>query len=138
MTERKPETQKTLYVEFDATEKSAKWCRNETEERLIVFRKGAAEHAKCLLMKHGYFNGNIECTVTHEEGVIGVKAVLTCYGLPYSSDDADEAISLMGKESERLANRIHELEQRVEELEAENECECGFTGVVCAECGEPR
>ena len=41
---------------------------------------------------------------------------------------------------QQAANRIHELEQRVEELEAENECECefGFTGVVCAECGEPR
>ena len=54
----------------------------------------------------------------------------------------DVAVNFTDEEYARqqAANRIHELEQRVEELEAENECECefGFTGVVCAECGEPR
>ena len=93
MTKRKPETQKTWDDEFDATEKSAKWCRDETEKRLIIFRQGAVEYAKCLLIKHGYFNGDIECTVTHKENVIGVKVVLSCYGLPSTLADAEDEIS---------------------------------------------
>ena len=36
---------------------------------------------------------------------------------------------------QRTANRIHELEQRVEELEAENQCERGFTETKPTEPG---
>lgn len=95
---REPETQETWHDEFDATGKSSKWCREEVENRLIRLRRDAANFAKELLIKHGYFNGEIHDTVirrTAETGeyLIGVKVVLSCYGLPWAFEDAETEIA---------------------------------------------
>lgn len=95
---REPESQEAFDDEIIASGKSTEWCMKETENHLIRLRKEASRFSMELLMKHGYFNGEIESTVSHKrtdsgDAVILLSVVVSCYGLPWAFEDAEAEIS---------------------------------------------
>ena len=61
---------------------------DKCEDLLIPLMAEAAEFAKELLIKRGYFNGDIGSSVYHYPDIktVNVQVVLTCYGLPQRND----------------------------------------------------
>lgn len=85
---KEPESQETLDAEFDVHDLTAKECMGKVEDLLISLRKDAAALAGEWLVKHGYFNGDINNHVSANDNTIIVSVVLTCYGLPLRVDDS--------------------------------------------------
>jgi len=84
---RDAESQEHFDDSFSTKGMSGMECMRKADDLLVECRKEAAKTAAEWLIKHGYFNGEMQNAIyCYDDGTCNVQVTLSCYGLPNRSE----------------------------------------------------